>query len=147
MAYDLMLVVALWLATLFPMVALTNNAVQGALVQSLVFLEMYAFFVFFWLYRGQTLGMLAWRLTIRTDDGTPLTLMRVTMRFFATVLPLLVAALVWRPAGLPAVALCIAAGALGHAWIHIDRKGRSFADWLSGTRIVRVPASSGGPLE
>ena len=147
MAYDLMLIVALWLATLFPMVALANDAVHGALVQSLVFLEMYAFFAFFWLYRGQTLGMLAWKLAIRTDDGTPLTLLRVTMRFFATVLPLLVAALAWRPAGAPAVVLCVAAGALGHAWIHIDRNGRSFADWLSGTRIVRLPAITNGPIE
>lgn len=138
MVYDGMLVLALWLATLFPMVALANDAVHGAAVQSLVFLEMYAFFVFFWLYRGQTLGMLAWKLAIRTDDGTPLSLGRATLRFFASVLPLVVAAFAWRAAGTPAAVACLAAGALGYLWILVDPAGRSWSDLISGTRIVRA---------
>jgi len=144
MVYDGMLVLALWLATLFPMVALANDAVHGAAVQSLVFLEMYAFFVFFWLYRGQTLGMLAWKLAIRTDDGTPLSLARATLRFFASVLPLVAAAFAWRAGGTPAAVVCLALGALGYLWILVDPAGRSWSDWVSGTRIVRTqskPAS------
>ncbi|MGA1370801.1 MAG: RDD family protein [Pseudomonadales bacterium] len=147
MTYDGMLVVALWLATLFPMVALSNRAVHGAAVQSLVFLEMYAFFVLFWLYRGQTLGMLAWRLAIETDDGRPLTLLRLTLRFFVTLLPVLAALLAWRAGGMPAVIVCLSAGVLAHSLAWFDPQGRSFADRVSGTRIVQLPRRTSTSLE
>jgi len=119
MIYDGMLVLALWLATLFPMVALSNQAVYGAVVQTLLFLELYAFFVFFWLYRGQTLGMLAWKLAVRSDDGGPLTLRQATLRFFGGMLSL-------------------ACAGLGYLWILVDRENRSWSDLLSGSRIVRT---------
>ena len=48
MIYDGLVVIALWMATLFPIVALTNTAAVGAAVQSLLFFELVAFFVFFW---------------------------------------------------------------------------------------------------
>ena len=44
MLYDALLVLALWLFTLFPLVAIANAAVAGAAVQSLVFVEMFAFY-------------------------------------------------------------------------------------------------------
>jgi uncharacterized RDD family membrane protein YckC len=138
MVYDAMLVLALWLVTLFPMVALANDAVHGAAVQTLVFLELYAFFVFFWLYRGQTLGMLAWKLEIRTEDGLPLSLGRATLRFFASVLPLIFAAFAYRLFGAAAALACIGVGALGYVWILVDPRNRSWSDLISGTRIVRT---------
>jgi uncharacterized RDD family membrane protein YckC len=140
MIYDGMLAVALWLVTLFPMVALANDAVYGALVQSLLFLELYAFFVFFWLYRGQTLGMLAWKLEIHTDDGAPLSLSRATLRFFASVLPLVFAALAYQLYGSAPAVFCLAVGGLGYLWILIDPRRRSWSDLLSGTRIVQRQA-------
>ena len=88
MVYDTLLVMAIWLLTLFPMVALTNNAVVGAAVQSLLFLEMAAFFVFFWYFRGQTLGMLAWHLELRSTTGHALSPMQLIIRFFAAILSL-----------------------------------------------------------
>jgi uncharacterized RDD family membrane protein YckC len=147
MTYDALLVVALWLFTLFPMVAITNGAVHGAAVQSHVFLEMYAFFVLFWLYRGQTLGMLAWRLAIETDDGNPITLLRLTLRFFATLLPVLAALAGWRLGGMPAVVLCLLAGVMAHGMIWVDPRRRSFADRLSGTRIVQLPRATSASVE
>ena len=119
MLYDGMLVLALWMVTLFPMVALQNNAVLGATVQTLLFLELYAFFIFFWMYRGQTLGMLAWKLAIVTNDGAPVTLRMATLRFFAAMLAL----------------LCFG---LGYFWILLDPQRRSWSDMLSASRIVRV---------
>jgi len=121
MLYDGILVLALWLATLFPMVAFSNTAVYGANVQTLLFLELYAFFVFFWLSRGQTLGMLAWKLEIRTIDGQPLTLRQATLRFFGAIVSL----------------ACVG---VGYLWILIDRENRSWSDLLSGSRIVRTQA-------
>jgi uncharacterized RDD family membrane protein YckC len=62
--YDALLVTAMWLVTLFPLVAVSNNAVGGATVQSLLFIELFAFFACFWVARGQTHGMLAWQLQL-----------------------------------------------------------------------------------
>ena len=44
MLYDSLLILALWLTTLYFLVALNNSAVSGAPLQSLLFLECYAFF-------------------------------------------------------------------------------------------------------
>jgi uncharacterized RDD family membrane protein YckC len=121
MLYDTLLVVAMWMATLFPMVAIANHAVYGATVQTILFLETYAFFVLFWLYRGQTLGMLAWKLAVGTEDGSPLSLRQATLRFFGAMVS----------------AACLG---LGYLWIWIDRDNRSWGDILSATRIVKVPA-------
>ena len=71
--YDSLLIIALWMMTLFPMVALTNDAATGATVQSLLFFELVAFFVFFWYFRSQTLGMLAWHLELHSCTGHALT--------------------------------------------------------------------------
>ena len=123
MVYDGMLVLAIWLVTLFPLVAIINRAAIGATVQTLLFLEMYAFFAYFWLARGQTAGMVAWRLALRSTDGGPLTLKQVTWRFFAAM-------------------LCFASLGLGYLWILFDRRKRSWSDMLSGTEIVVLPKKS-----
>jgi uncharacterized RDD family membrane protein YckC len=119
MLYDTLLVIAMWMATLFPMVAIANHAVYGATVQTILFLETYAFFVLFWMYRGQTLGMLAWKLAVRTEDGAPLSLRQATLRFFGAL-------------------VSAAALGLGYLWIWVDRDNRSWGDIMSGTRIVRT---------
>ena len=119
MLYDLLLVIALWMATLFPIVAIANHAVHGATIQTLLFLEAYAFFVLFWRYRGQTLGMLAWKLAIRSEDGAPLSLSQATLRFFGALVS----------------AACLG---LGYLWILIDRENRSWGDLISRTRVVRT---------
>ena len=126
MLYDGLLVIALWMATLFPMVAFVNDAVYGATVQTLLFLELYGFFMYFWLYRGQTLGMLAWRLEIRSDNGAPLTLRQATLRFFGGMLSL-------------------GCFGLGYLWVLVDREHRSWTDMLSGSRIVRTLAAPREP--
>jgi uncharacterized RDD family membrane protein YckC len=122
MVYDTLLVMAIWLLTLFPMVALTNNAVVGAAVQSLLFLEMAAFFVFFWYFRGQTLGMLAWHLELRSTTGHALSPMQLIIRFFAAI-------------------LSFACLGLGYFWIFIDPEKRSWSDLLSQSRILHIPPS------
>jgi len=119
MLYDGLIVVALWMFTLILIVPLVNGPVGGAPLQSLFFLELFAFQVYFWLTRGQTIGMLAWRLRLSSATGATVTLRQLTIRFFASLLAL----------------LCLG---IGYLWILFDTQRRSWGDIASGTRIVRV---------
>ncbi len=129
MVYDGLLLIALWLTTLYFLVAFNNSAVGGALLQTLLFLECYLFFAFFWLRNRKTLGMLAWNLELQPNsvagtDGNPvipaLTLTQVTFRFVGAC-------------------LSFALLGLGYLWILIDPQKRSWSDSLSRTRIVQIP--------
>lgn len=120
MLYDALLVLALWMFTLFPLVAVANDAVAGPAVRTVLFLEMYGFFAWFWVRRGQTLGMLAWHLQVRDTGGGPITLTQATLRFLAA---------------LPSFA-CLG---LGYLWILVDPARRSWSDMLSSSRVVHVP--------
>jgi uncharacterized RDD family membrane protein YckC len=123
MVYDSVLVLALWMITLFPLVAISNESVQGAGVRSLLFLELYAFFAYFWMRRGQTLGMLAWRLQICTDDGGPFTLTRATLRFLGAM-------------------ASFASLGLGYLWILFNPGRRSWSDLASASRVLYRPKSA-----
>ncbi len=118
--YDTLLVVALWMVTLFPIIAINGTAVTGPAIQSLLFLELYGFFAYFWRSRGQTLGMLAWHLTLTTQSGEPMTLSQVTLRFTAAI----------------ASFGCLG---LGYFWIFHDPEKRSWPDIFSQTRISYRP--------
>jgi uncharacterized RDD family membrane protein YckC len=118
--YDALLIVALWMMTLFPIVALSDAVVTGPAIQSLLFLELYGFFTYFWRRRGQTLGMLAWHLTLSTVSGERMTLIQVMLRFMAAM----------------ASFLCLG---LGYFWIFIDPQRRSWPDIFSATRISFQP--------
>src|SRR5262249_4092940 len=70
MIYDALIVLAIWLATAFIAVALNGGqAVTGPTFQSVLFVELFVFFAGFWVGRGQTVGMLAWRLHVVTTAG------------------------------------------------------------------------------
>jgi uncharacterized RDD family membrane protein YckC len=120
MIYDALLVLAVWMFTLFPMVAVVNDMVYGPVVRSVLFLEMYAFFAYFWIYRGQTLGMLAWRLQVVSDYGARLTLTQATLRFVG------------------AVASFVTLG-LGYLWMYLDRERRTWPDRLSASQVLVIP--------
>jgi len=121
MVYDALLVLAMWLATLFPLVAFSNDSVGGATVQSLLFVELFAFFAYFWVARGQTLGMLAWRLQLVSlePDGR-VTLKQALLRFIGALASL-------------------ATLGLGYLWLLMDKERRAWPDLLSGTRILYLP--------
>jgi uncharacterized RDD family membrane protein YckC len=122
--YDTLVVIALWLVTLFPLVAVSNDSVGGATVQSLLFVEAFAFFAYFWVARGQTLGMLAWRLQLvstqppYSDSG--ITLKQALLRFVG---------------GLASLATL----GLGHLWILFDGEKRAWPDMFSHTRVLHIP--------
>lgn len=115
--YDTLIILAIWVFTVVALVTLIGDAVVGAWVQSLLFIEMYAFLVLFWCGRGQTLGMLAWHLRIRSDGRfTPIqALGRFVggMASFATL-------------------------GLGFFWMWFDRDHMTWSDRLSRSIVVRL---------
>jgi uncharacterized RDD family membrane protein YckC len=121
MIYDALLVLAIWMFTLFPVVALHNDYVFGALVQSFLFVEMFAFFAWSWVHRGQTVGMMAWRLKVVSDDGGNVTLMQATFRFMGALVSF----------------VCLG---LGYLWIWIDGNRRSWSDLASASRVLVEPS-------
>ena len=123
MVYDGLLILAMWMATLFPLVALSNTVVTGAAVQSLLFIELFGFFTYFWVFRGQTLGMLAWRLVIVSQAPQPITLIQVILRFVAAL----------------ASFVCLG---LGYLWIFVDPERRSWSDMFSDTKVLYQPKNA-----
>ena len=71
----------------------------------------------FWMRGGQTLGMKAWRIQLRTQNGEPIGWLRVLRRCSAGLLS-------WLPLG------------LGYLWLLIDRDRLTWHDRLSGTEVV-----------
>ena len=82
-----------------------------------------SFHVGFWRFGGQTIGMRAWRLRVRRDDGATLTLGDALKRYAA--------------AWLSAVALGI--GFTASLW---DKQHRTWHDKISGTKLVVIPKIS-----
>ena len=84
----------------------------------------FAFCGLSWTRGGQTVGMKAWRIRVVALDASSLDWRRTALRFFASWLSLL-------PLG------------LGYWWALVDRERCSWHDRLSGTRVLRAPASAG----
>jgi uncharacterized RDD family membrane protein YckC len=124
MAYDALVVIALWFAAALPVVLILGGppASPGArmLFKAYLLAVAFGFFGFFWVHGGQTVGMRAWRIRLeRTDGGT----------------------VGWRQAGLrfgTAMVSGLALG-LGYLWRYVDRERRSWHDRASGTRLRLLP--------
>lgn len=116
--YDTLIILAIWVFTIVALVTLIGDAVIGAWVQTLLFLEMYAFLVSFWCLRGQTLGMLAWHLRIRSNG-----------RFTPTQ------ALGRFVGGMASFATL----GFGFFWMWFDRDRMTWSDRLSRSIVVRTP--------
>jgi uncharacterized RDD family membrane protein YckC len=132
MLYDLLLVIALLFivtALFLPFTggeAITpeRSLVIERIYQAVLLFVVVVFFCVFWTWRGQTVGMLAWRLRVERSDGTLLT---------------------WRDALLRLGGACVSLAALGlgYFWIWIDRDGLAWHDRWSGTRVVVTPKKAG----
>lgn len=123
MVYDTLVLMAVWMLVGFIAVALNGGeASESPLFHSALLLVTFAFFAFFWLRGGMTLGMQAWRLRVQTEDGRPITLVQCLVRFIAALVSL-------------------AAFGLGYWWILFDNQKRSWSDLASDSRVVVVPKS------
>lgn len=156
--YDGLLLLALW------MVAALADAIVRPLLQLpptnhpfqlLLFLIGLGFFGWFWTHGGQTLGMRAWRLQVRRDDGSALRWPIAALRYAAMLLSWAVAltpALMQLPylSGLayaqPAVIASLALTVAGLLGFRLDGRRRAFCDLVSGTETVLLPKSSGEPV-
>lgn len=120
MVYDGLLITAVLISTITLLVVLTNTPVAGPNVLGLLLLESFAFCAYFWIFRGQTLGMLAWGLTIQSTSGYRLTVSQAMLRYFAGILSL-------------------AAFGIGYLWIFFDPARRSWTDMISDSVILYEP--------
>jgi uncharacterized RDD family membrane protein YckC len=128
MLYDLLLVVALLFIVTALFLPFTGGEAitpdrSGALelvYRAVLLLVVVLFFCLFWTWRGQTLGMLAWRLRVERNDGRFLTWRDALVRFGGACVSL-------------------AALGLGYFWIWIDRDKLAWHDRWSGTRVVLLP--------
>lgn len=121
--YDGLLLLALWMVA-----ALVDVIVRDALYlprsnlsfQIFLFLLGLVFFGWFWTHGGQTLGMRAWRLQVRREDGATLRWPIAATRYAGAFLS-------WGCAG------------LGVLWCLLDGKRRAWHDILAGTEVVVLP--------
>lgn len=128
MLYDTLLVLPLIMASVAVATGLRallgDTAAEQLLppwvVQCIAICCCIGFFAVFWLKGGQTLGMQAWRIKLVPMPGNELTFGRVVTRCCSAILS----------------AACFGAGYL---WCLIDRRGRYWHDYLSGTELTLLP--------
>ncbi|MFT6914656.1 MAG: putative RDD family membrane protein YckC [Motiliproteus sp.] len=121
MFYDFLMLGALWLFVTLIAVALNDGEqVQGPVLKSVLFLATFGYFALFWTWKGQTVGMVAWRLRVQTDDGRLISGMQALLRFFTAGASL----------------LCLGAG---FWWMLFDKQQLSWHDRYSDSRMVQLP--------
>lgn len=135
LVYDAFLVAALWFLTTGIFVVIYNHtglpsenlggvtrpapAVLHGVLFPLLLLETWAFYAWFWLHGGQTLGMRAWRLQVRDYRDRPL-------RFWQTLARFVAAGLSW--------------ATIGAGWLVVlIRPHQTLHDRLSLTATVVLP--------
>ncbi|TVS09848.1 MAG: RDD family protein [Gammaproteobacteria bacterium] len=96
------------------------QTVSGPLLGGLLLVVVFAFFAYFWIVHGRTLGMQAWRLRVQTPDGDNINFTQAWQRFLTAI---------------PSLAL----GGVGFFWMWLDPTRRTWHDRMSGTRVVAVP--------
>jgi uncharacterized RDD family membrane protein YckC len=135
MCYDTLLLLSLLLvATVLAMMvsmAITHKAAltHNPFYQTTLFLLCFAFFSWFWLHGGQTLGMRAWRLRVQNRSGGPISIWQALLRFIAAI---------------PSLALF----GLGFLWMLVDRDRLTLYDRFSESVMVVLPkqrTASGRP--
>ncbi len=130
MVYDVLLVVALvfvvYAIALGMQVWLTHGerrVLSPWLGQLLFALSLVGFYSAFWCKSGQTLGMQAWRIRLVRSDGGRVRPGQALLRCVGAT-------------------LSIACFGLGYLWRLVDRNGRYWHDYLSGTRLELLPRRS-----
>jgi uncharacterized RDD family membrane protein YckC len=125
MVYDTLLVLPLIMASVAVFMGvrtlLLGSPGEGEVVQLdanlvrlVALVTVIAFFCWFWIKNGQTLGMQAWRIKLVTFSGE-------------------------KPGAKASVLRSAACLGLGYLWCLVDRRGRYWHDYISGTELVLLP--------
>jgi uncharacterized RDD family membrane protein YckC len=134
MAYDSILILAIWMVVTFVVLSFfgIENArtVEGETVtldpiyKNILFLSMlvsaWAFFGWFWTHSGQTLGMQAWRLKVVTREGERISVAQSITRFLLAI---------------PAFLMV----GIGYFYMYLNPERETLHGKLSGTKVVLVP--------
>ena len=118
--YDSLLLIACYFVITLVGIALNDGeAVNGDRLFWVLLLITWGFFVKFWCYPGQTLGMQVWKVQVLQANGNYLTWRQSSIRFFVAVLS-------W----------CCVGG--GFIWAFFDKEGRTWHDLVSQSKLVFV---------
>ena len=131
MGYDLLLVLAISMAygaitqTIHYFLTGSINhdyapQMGGVIFQAGWLLCIGAFYVFFWMRAGQTVGMKAWRLKLVSNNNQPLAVANLSIRYFVSIFSLL-------------------AFGLGYFWALVDKQGRTLHCIASKTNVLVTP--------
>jgi uncharacterized RDD family membrane protein YckC len=124
MMYDSMLVIAVWMTVSYIFLFFNDEqAVTGPIYESTLFLVTFLFFALFWTRSGQTLGMIAWRLRVESDQGQPVSAKQALLRFMAAI-------------------ISAATLGMGYWWIMFDSDQLSWHDRWSNSRVVQLPKNN-----
>jgi uncharacterized RDD family membrane protein YckC len=117
--YDLLLLVAvLFVATalILPLNGGAAFSAQQIIYPIYLLVISFLFYGWFWTHGGQTLGLRAWHMKVRTVNQTNMSWKQAVLRFIAAIVS-------WLVFG------------LGFLWVLVDKDHRSWHDHLSGTAL------------
>ncbi|MGQ0698647.1 MAG: RDD family protein [Panacagrimonas sp.] len=153
--YDGLLLLGLWLvAALLDVIGrdqLLDMARHTLWMQLFFFAVGLAFFGWFWVHGGQTLGMHAWRLRVRRVDGSALRWPIAAVRFsvmLATWMMVLAPTLLLipryaaSPTVQPIALVCMLATIAAAVLMLTEARRRAPCDWLAGTEVVEIPKAA-----
>ena len=126
LVYDALLLFAVLFAATVPALVLTGGeaiAPSHPVFTAYLLAVSYAWLGWCWTRSGQTLGMRAWRMRVRTREGARLGWRQALARFGAAL-------------------VSIGAAGVGLLWVAFDRDRMSLHDRLSGTALEMVPPGS-----
>ena len=122
LVYDSLLLFSLLFVATVPVLLLTGGEAVGPnqpVFTAYLLAVSYVYFGWCWTRSGQTLGMRAWKMRVRTRGGGPLGWRSSLARFAAAL-------------------VSIGAAGAGLLWVAFDRDGMSLHDRLSGTVLEMV---------
>lgn len=150
--YDGLVLLAIWLAVT-AIEFLIRDTLLGlpllpALLQAALLGGGLAFFGWFWIHGGQTLGMRAWRLQVRRLDGAglrwPIAALRygvMLLTWAAALAPiiLLVPAYASSPRAQAVAMVCVLLSITSLVLMSFESRRRAWCDWAAGTEVVALP--------
>ncbi len=123
MLYDGLILVALFMFVTATLLIFTDGdgiSSGNRYYQALLLIISVLFFIGFWITKGRTLGMLAWRLRVERNDGSRLSWKHAAIRLIGATLSL-------------------SCAGLGYLWMYADSQRRTWQDRLSDSRVVVTP--------